>query len=435
MRARIGLSSFACLAALACLFAAPPAHATNCSGIHSTCIDSDTLWPHAGPARFVAVGSTETVAPGQIGFGLASTYLHGPIILSTPLSGSTSMQQYAVKDQVDGSFLWSYGVTRRLELDLVVPLTFGQGGTGLAPVTGGDGLKDTAVRDMRFGLAYALLPHARLPDEATRDSFGLVGRFEVSAPTGDSDQFAGNGYGVYVPSLAGDWRHGRFMVGVEVGARLRPTNELYGARIGSQLVTAAGVAYDLLSKRELLTASLEAWALPTFAEQHAITEPTAGTYVSTPDGKTITPAEWQVGVRTAPLTSGSGDLSIQASGGGGIPLSSEAAITTPKFRFTLGVRWAPLGRPKRGAGAGASEGASASASTGAGAGEAGVELHLSAAKDVCTSDPEVVDGFNDTDGCPDEDQDKDGIPDRLDKCPLVPEDFAGMTDGCPEAKK
>jgi hypothetical protein len=425
MRARIALSAFACLGVVACLLAAPPARATDCSGVHSTCIDSDTLWPHAGPARFVAVGSTETVAPGEVGFGLASTYLHEPIILSTPIGGTTSVHQYAVKDQVDGSFLWSYGVTRRLELDLVVPLTFGQGGTGLAPVTGGDGLKDTAVRDMRFGLAYAFIPHARLPDEATHDSFGLLGRFEVSAPTGDSDQFAGNGYGVFAPSLAADWRHGRFMVGVEVGARLRPTNELLGARVGSQMVTAAGVGYDLMQKRELLTATLEAWALPTFAEQHAVTEPTPGTLVSTPDGKTITPAEWQVGLRTAPLTSGSGDLSIQASGGGGIPFASDAAITTPKFRFTLGVRWAPLGRPKgAGAGAGGSVGAGAA-----------VELQLEAAKDVCKSDPEVVDGFNDADGCPDEDQDKDGIPDRLDKCPLVPEDFAGMTDGCPEAKK
>ena len=61
-----------------------------------------------------------------------------------------------------------------------------------------------------------------------------------------------------------------------------------------------------------------------------------------------------------------------------------------------------------------------------------VDLHIAGAKDVCTSDPDLVDGFKDTNGCPDEDQDKDGVPDRLDKCPMVPEDFVGLTDGCPE---
>ena len=60
-----------------------------------------------------------------------------------------------------------------------------------------------------------------------------------------------------------------------------------------------------------------------------------------------------------------------------------------------------------------------------------VDLGLAAAHDPCTSDPDVVDGFKDTDGCPDEDQDKDGVPNRFDKCPLVAEDYAGLTDGCP----
>ena len=434
MRARIALASVA--ASLAAVLSAPVAGATDCSGFFSSCVNDDVLWPHAGPSRFVAVGSTETVAAGQVSFGLVTSYLNRPVILATRLGGAET-DQYAISDQVNGTFLWAYGVTSRLELDLAVPLTFGQGGTGLAPITGGYGLKDTAVRDMRFGFAYALLPHARVSDEAQPAAWGLVARLEVSAPTGDSDQFAGDRTGLFVPSVAGDWRSGRLFAGVEVGARLRPTTEVLGARVGTQLVTVIGAGYDLLPKRELLTATLEAWALPTFAEQHEITNP-AGVYVSTPDGQHIVPAEWQLAVRTAPLRGG--DFSVQAGGGGGIPLTGDTGITTPRFRFTLGVRWAPLGRDTDGDGvpdaqdrcptepARTKNGCPASAPPSAPV----VDLHLSTAHDVCTSEPELVDGFKDTDGCPDEDQDHDGVPDRFDKCPLVAEDYVGLADGCPE---
>jgi len=435
MRARIALASVA--ASVAAVLSAPAARATDCSGFFSTCVNDDTLWPHAGPSRFVAVGSTETVAGGQVGFGLVTSYLNRPVILATHL-GSAESDQYAINDQVNGTFLWSYGVTNRLELDLAVPLTFGEGGTGLAPITGGYGLKDTAVRDMRFGFAYALVPHARVSDEAQRSAWGLTGRLEVSAPTGDADQFAGERSGVFVPSLAGDWRSGRFFVGAELGARLRPTTEVLGARVGTQLVTAVGVGYDILPRRELLTATLEAWALPTFAEQADI-NPSAGGYVSTPNGAHILPAEWQLSARTAPMRGS--DLSFQAGGGGGIPLTSNPGITTPQVRFTLGIRWAPQARDTDGDGVLDSQdrcpSQPAHTKDGCPAAPAApsapvVDLHLATAHDVCTTEPELVDGFRDDDGCPDEDQDKDGIPDRFDRCPLVAEDFVGAADGCPE---
>ncbi|MDD5307305.1 MAG: OmpA family protein [Deltaproteobacteria bacterium] len=54
--------------------------------------------------------------------------------------------------------------------------------------------------------------------------------------------------------------------------------------------------------------------------------------------------------------------------------------------------------------------------------------------DKCPDDPEDMDGFEDSDGCPDPDNDRDGIPDVNDDCPLVPEDRDGDrdTDGCPD---
>ena len=364
MRSRIVLLAIICAdASLGHARVALADSSAECSGVLSPCINDDTLWPHAGPSRFVALGGTETIAARQLGFGLVASYLSRPIVLQTPSPGAGGSAEDAVNDQVNGSFLWSYGATNRLELDVALPVTFGQSGTGLQPITGGPALKSTAVRDMRFGFAYALVPHLRVdPDVpsgsllASHNTWGVALRLDVSAPTGEKVEFAGERSGVFVPSLDADYRNGRWFAGLEAGARVRPVTELLGARVGSQVVTMLGLGCDILP-RELLTATLEAWALPTLVGQGA------------GQSEPLTPAEWQLGARTAPVRGG--NLTIQLSGGGAIPLGTDSEITTPRFRFTLGVRWAPLSR--------------------------------------------------DTDG--------DGIADAVDKCPTTR--APGTTDGCP----
>jgi OmpA-OmpF porin, OOP family len=344
MRPTTALAAFAC--GVVPVLCAAPAHATDCSGVLSPCIDDDALWPHAGPAQFVAIGSTDTVGAGRLGFGLVTTYLSRPIVLDVPSPGGGGSEEYAIDNQVNGTFLWAYGVTERLELDLAVPVTYFQDGTGLAPLTGGDGLHDTATRDMRFGFTYEILRHAAPPSpedphpspQSTSDGFGLAARLETSAPTGDRTQLAGEGYATFVPSLAADLRARRFFAGLEVGARLRPTVDLVGAEIGSQIVTEIGAGYDILP-RSLLTAAVEAWALPTLSQQKDVVV-TDDTYTAQPNGRTIAPAEWQLSVRTAPLPGG--DLALQVGGGGALPLTGDVP-TQPRFRFTLGVRWAPSG--------------------------------------------------------------------------------------------
>ena len=54
--------------------------------------------------------------------------------------------------------------------------------------------------------------------------------------------------------------------------------------------------------------------------------------------------------------------------------------------------------------------------------------------DRCPKDAEDLDGFEDSDGCPDTDNDKDGIDDVKDKCPGKAEDQDGFEDedGCPD---
>jgi len=55
-------------------------------------------------------------------------------------------------------------------------------------------------------------------------------------------------------------------------------------------------------------------------------------------------------------------------------------------------------------------------------------------EDACPDSPEDLDGFEDSDGCPDPDNDDDSILDVEDACPNEPEDFDGFEDedGCPD---
>lgn len=56
-------------------------------------------------------------------------------------------------------------------------------------------------------------------------------------------------------------------------------------------------------------------------------------------------------------------------------------------------------------------------------------------RDACPDEPEDMDGFDDLDGCPDDDNDGDLVPDAIDSCATQPETFNGFedTDGCPDA--
>ncbi len=339
MRSGIGVFATACMAIVASSTRAVLAN--ECTGNVSPCINDDTLWPHAGPSRFQAVGGSDTTAAGQLGFGLQASYLSRPIVLQLQSPGGGT-QAYAINDQANATFLFSYGVERRLELDLALPLTLGQGGTGLAPVTGGAGLNDTAVRDMRFGFTYALARGAHRERAAQDETWGLAARFEVSAPTGDRDQFAGERSGVFVPSLSGDARIGRFFGAAEVGARIRPITQLLGARVGTQLLGELGVGFDLAADGRL-SAELEAWALPTLVSQSGSEEvaPAAHTLPTGPSsgGATLIPAEWQLSLRGLPLASR--ELSVLLGGGGAL----DDSLGTPRMRFTLSVRWTPSAHP------------------------------------------------------------------------------------------
>jgi outer membrane protein OmpA-like peptidoglycan-associated protein len=226
----------------------------------------------------------------------------------------------------------------------------------------------------------------------------------------------------------------RFDFGAEAGARIRGASALAGAVVGSQLYGALGASFDAIEDH-WLTIGVEAFALYTLAAQAPPSRDPEATSVPP-----LIPAEWIVSVTTAPLLAG--DISVTLGGGGPIPFSSESALTSPRFRFDLALRYAPTGRdadsdtvldrddacpavPEDRDGFEDGDGCPEPDNDGD---------RIPDERDRCRDEPETVDGFQDTDGCPDLDDDRDGVPDESDQCRNAAEDRDGFEDGdgCPE---
>src|SRR5436190_4551035 len=194
---------------------AAPAHADCVPRSHlSTCIDADTLWPHPGPAYFGFVGGTDTTAPGQAGFGVVTTYASRPITLMVPTTQPDGTDVAAVDDLWDATFLFSLGLTDRLEVDAALPMTLGRSGSGVSVLTSQTpaALSRTTMRDARLGATFSLAPRAR---DFPGNALGVAARFELALPTGDETSFAGDRSLVGIPSFAADLRYGAFMAAGE----------------------------------------------------------------------------------------------------------------------------------------------------------------------------------------------------------------------------
>jgi hypothetical protein len=292
----------------------------------STCVDADNLWPHAGAGPFFSIGSGATTPRGKLAASLVTTYLSRPIGLRIGSPDPEGTVVYLVDDAIDATLLPAWGVTDRLELALALPLRVFQDGVGLGEVLGTDEeLPAVAMRDVRFGFALAALPPSpRLPS--------VVARLDFSMPTATTAAFAGSSGATIVPSVAGAYRIGRVGLGGELSARVRKEDELAGVRVASQAGLALGVSVDVIDR--WLTAGIEGFGLYTFATQEPPGRETDATV-----GPALAPAEWILSATTAPLFDGR--LSATLGGGGSLPLATEPAMTAPRFRASLAIRWVP----------------------------------------------------------------------------------------------
>ena len=310
------------------------------SGV-STCFDADSLWHSAGASRFAGLSSPAVPNPGSLAFAALLSYVDRPVLLSAPSPDPEGRDVNVVRDRVDLSLAYSYGLGAGLELSVATPVVLHQTGSGAEGITSqrAPPLTSVAVRDPRIGGAIRLL---RTEGEHGWDA---KLKLELGLPLGDDQLYAGAGAFTFAPGFASGLRWGPLHGAVELGARLRRAVPFATAKIGSQAFAGVGVGVDVIGER--LSLELEASALPSLVSQPGRTRS-----ASRVSGGRLVPAEWLASLRSAPVADAG--VSFSLGGGTGLPLSSEtretasassterfAGVTTPRFRLFFGLRYQP----------------------------------------------------------------------------------------------
>ena len=295
---------------------------------------------------------------------------------------------HQLKVELQGAVgLWGW-----LELDLVLPTTPYQEGDAPASVgLKGDAVSGFAIADPRLMLRATLLS----ADNEVVPGLGAGVALGMYVPFGDSASFQSDGTLRLEPRLVVDWRHAS---GLWLGANaayqvLRSKPQVRNVAGGDSARWALGVQ---------LPTGLEALSvLGALQGQVSIGTPSDRVYDSFNNSN---PIEGQLGGQLLLASK----LVAQLGFGAGL----NESIGAPSYRVFFGLSYTPMQAPRYDQD------------------QDGV-LDIN---DLCPLAAEDVDGYMDSDGCPDLDNDADGIVDTADDCPDQPEDRDGFkdADGCPE---
>jgi len=339
--------------------------------------DIQLFHPAVGRNSYVTLDSADV--PGHLLYnvGLLTNYQYGAFALDSTMNGSTQ-QLDVVRHQAMAELYGAVGLFNLFEVGVALPMTLYLSGDDFDATGQGTGTSIDAhgIGDLRVEGKAALWAFGR--DQAF--VFGLSAG--ATFPTGGSANFLGDktvtGRGrVLLEYQSSD----RFRALVMLGALLREKSHFFDAVQGDQMLYGAAVDYRVLPDMSVVAELTGRVGSLSYVDAN--------------------PAELDMAMR-AYLPSMFSLLM-------GVGVGLDHGIGSPMFRGFVGLGWAPDFRDRD---------------------HDGIIDIL----DRCPDEPEDKDGFQDDDGCPDEDNDNDGIPDALDKCPNEPEDFDGFQDedGCPD---
>jgi OmpA-OmpF porin, OOP family len=285
-----------------------------------------------------------------------------------------------VENLITGDFLGSFTIIPRFQLGLRIPVQWLKG-VGITPDGNNEPKGVTAVGtgDPEVEGKFRLYGDLKTP-------FVIGGTVFATAPLGNAiakNKFMGD----KLPSVGAraifDGETKGFSFGGNLAGVYRKQVTIGSTHIGSEFRYAVGAGYRVS---------------PVF---RVMGEAFGTTRFSSKAGENT--MEGLVGLQIMPLSS---PLVFTLGGGTGII----QGVGVPKVRGMLGVLYVAEGKDVDGDG-------------------------IEGAADQCPTEPEDRDGYEDSDGCPDNDNDLDNIPDKQDKCPGQAEDLDGFedTDGCPEA--
>jgi OOP family OmpA-OmpF porin len=303
-----------------------------------------------------------------------------------------------IEHQVTSDVVASVGLWHRLQLGIDVPILIYQTGD-----------KPTAAATAAIG-AYTIPSQAfgdlgldakltiLRPTAGEAGGFALALHERLSVPTGDTASFMGEGAVTNEARLLGEYRRSALGLYAGLGFTVRGHHEDFAC--GSVGVASCTSRFG----NELpfgLGVSFRPQALGIDAKGRMTWFVEMNGYLPAgPLAPFTSTAASSLTVDAAVRVAVGGDVSVLA----GLATSPLGGVGNAPVQGLLSVSWAPRVHDRDGDG-------------------------IPDDIDQCPDLPEDFDGFQDADGCPDLDNDQDGIPDKLDKCPNTKGELAA--DGCP----
>jgi hypothetical protein len=359
---------------------------------YDSAIDIQNFNYSIGPKQFFTVDSGDVADKKQLALDAVITFMKDPFVVYNT-NGATNATIGTTRDTVVSTMTvaqitGAYGINDKLQVGANLPLVFSESGSGLNPTNGmgmPGGLQVTGLGDLLVEGKYRLY-------EDTKNGLRVAGIGGLTLPTSfGSDTNACNGtkscfIGDNLPTArlraAATWKHDELTLGGDLGIILRDPRTIYASTIGQQWTFGLAGAYAITDKFSVIAEGYGRTGLASFSIDQS-------------------PMEVLGGLRLIAAQK----LAVTLGGGAGL----DQAIGAPDARFFASVGYAPDVRDSDGDG-------------------------IPNDRDKCPLIPEDKDGFQDEDGCPDDDNDGDGIPDSEDKCPNQAEDHDGFEDddGCPD---
>jgi outer membrane protein OmpA-like peptidoglycan-associated protein len=355
-------------------------------------IDVQRFRPAMDPFGYAVTESSTTLQHLQVGAGFWGMYAQDELVLlwdgERVIGPGPDFPDALIDERSAVDLQAGFGLGDIFSFSLDMPIVTWQKGfeptdpTSPEPTTE---LLASSIGDLR------LMPKFVIVDIHKGYPVGLAVMAKATLPTGERRSFVGEGDPTVTPLAALEVADGsvrareyRVRMAVNAGARVKPRDSFRGLDLGTEFVYAAGIA---------------AHPAPAVELGADVVGSVAGRRVAQ------TPIEILPWLEILPVPF------VTIGGGAGFGLAP--GLGSPDLRVFGGATIAPafdplsLDRDKD-----------------------GVPNKL----DQCINIPEDLDGFEDDDGCPDEDNDKDTILDVNDRCPNDPEDFDDYQDrdGCPD---
>ena len=376
--------SISVLLSLATLAAAPVAARAAEEGR----FDAQTFRPSAAPRDLVMIQKSEVVGHLSPTFGIYTDIGLDPLAVAAITTGQ-DIRAVGARLQVTG--LAGIGFFDIFDVTMAMPFVAWQMSDNLRPLGTEGEIAPSALGDLRFNTKIAI-PYLNRKAQI-KEGFGMAVTGNLNLPTGDQEAFASDGAVSGGLGLVADYRFNfGLLVTTNGGIWFRPDRQFAGTKVGDMANFGIGAEMYVVQR----------WGWSVLGGVYG-----SVSLVKFPDSPSQVPAEALMAMRWQ-WASG---FSLTVGG----TFGANCGFGAPVFRAFAGLTWQPS--------------------------KSREQQEIDRLKEVDTNDPDHDGLIGDADhcpelpgvpqnmGCPDSDSDKDGVPDRDDKCPTT----AGGRGGCPGA--